>query len=234
MVKINFLLINIYNNMYNFAELMYEALIAVILLAWVLLVVTIISKNFYRRIAKRDKDLVAVYYTRKLIHITAGGLVVLLVPFLFKSPLIPFLLAETLAVLTYIPHKTGKLMVWFQVSENMYEVNFCIMWGIIVAIAWIIFNNPWYGVIPITFMSFGDAITGIIRNKIYGMRTKAWIGNLGMAIFCVPLGYFALGMSGAIAGFLASIIEHFEFSNIVDDNITVPLISFITILILRI
>jgi len=189
--------------------------------------VVFLTKNLYEIMRRRRlKYNVAVYYDRKVIHMLTGGLVAMLVPFIFKTPLIPLILALLLGVFTYIPHKTGKLMYWFQTEENMYEVSFCIMWGIILTFGWLISEgNFWFGVLPVLFMSFGDAITGIVRNMLYKKRTKSWWGNLIMALFSIPVGS-VLGLAGIFAGAAASFIEHFEF-NPIDDNVTVPLSSFL-------
>ena len=107
-----------------------EIVASAILFCWVIFVVVFLTKNLYEIMRRRRlKYNVAVYYDRKVIHMLTGGLVAMLVPFIFKTPLIPLILALLLGVFTYIPHKTGKLMYWFQTEENMYEVSFCIMWG---------------------------------------------------------------------------------------------------------
>ena len=213
--------------MYGF---IYECFYALILFIWVLIVVSVLTKKLYDfMIGRGFRHNVAVYFNRKIIHILTGGLVAYLVPYLFSTPILPFVFALILAVLTYIPHRTGRLMYWFQVEENIFEVHFCIMWGLIVALSWIVFNgNFWYGVVPVLFMAIGDAGTGIIRNLLYKRRTKSWWGNLAMAIICVPLG-LKLGFAGVLSGLFASFIEHFEFK-FIDDNITVPLSSFLIIL----
>jgi hypothetical protein len=36
-----------------------------------------------------------------------------------------------LAVGNYLPHRLKKLNYWYQVEENMYEVHFIIMWGLV-------------------------------------------------------------------------------------------------------
>jgi len=200
-----------------------EAAYAAILFLWVMLVVALLSRKLYEWIRARGKPHnVAVYYARKFIHAAAGGLVALLVPYLFSTPLLPFALAMVLAVLTYIPHRTGKLMEWFQVPDNIYEVHFCLTWGLSVALCWLIFGDLWHAVAPIAFMAFGDAVTGVVRNALYGRRTKAWVGNLAMALVSGPVGYAVAGAWGALAGLAASVVEHFEVGPI-DDNVTVPL-----------
>jgi hypothetical protein len=205
-----------------------EILYALILLSWVNIVVLYITKKLY--IFMRNKGYnhhVAVYFNRKIIHVLAGGLVAVLVPFLFKSFILPLSLGILFAVVTYIPHKTGKLMYWFQDPENYYEVNFCIVWALIITLGWIIFGRPEIAIIPVLFMAFGDAATGFVRNLMFKRRTKSWWGNLAMAAVSIPIGSL-IGIAGIVAAIFASFIEHYEFKYI-DDNITVPLVSFIII-----
>ncbi len=215
-------------------NLLMEGIYAAILLTWVIIVVHPITRYTYYYMVEKKKipHIKAVYYNRKIIHIFAGGLAALLVPYLFETPLYPAIIVVILAIATYIPHRKGELMYWFQTPDNMYEVHFVIMWGIVVISSWYIFNgNWWYGVLPAVFMAFGDGVTGIVRNALYNKRTKSWIGNLAMALVTIPIGYIVLGWIGGLAGLLASIIEHYELAPLIDDNITVPLVSFLTILI---
>jgi len=211
-----------------------EVIATVILFAWVVFVVAFLTKRLYGVMMKRKfSHNVAIYYNRKVIHILTGGLVAFLTPLIFKTPIMPFSMAMLLSVLTCVPHKTGKLMYWFQTEENMYEVSFCIMWGIVITFGWLVSGgNFWFGVLPVLFMSVGDAVTGIVRNMLYKRRTKSWWGNLAMALFSISIGA-TLGLAGIIAGALASVIEHFEF-NPIDDNITVPASSFIILLLTKI
>ena len=203
-----------------------ELVATVILFVWVMLVATILTRKLYSWMRSRGfEHYVAVYYNRKVIHMLAGGVCATAVPFVFSTPLFPFAIAAFLAIFTYIPHKIGKLMYWFQTEDNMYEVTFAIMWGIIMTLGWLLSGDFLVGVLPVLFMSVGDAITGIVRNYLYKKRTKSWWGNLAMAVFSVSLGT-VLGIAGVIAGGVASIVEHFEFYPI-DDNITVPLVSFL-------
>ncbi len=212
----------------------FEELIAtVLLLTWVIFVVTILTKNLYKYMKNRGfNHNVAIYYNRKVIHMLAGGLCAIIVPFVFKTSFFPFVMAMLLAFFTYTPHRIGKLMYWFQTEDNMYEVSFAIMWGTIIALGWIVsMGNFWFGVLPVLFMSFGDAITGVVRNTLYKKRTKSWWGNLAMALFSMLVGA-TLGMAGILAGATASLVEHFEFKPI-DDNVTVPLISFLILLLAK-
>ncbi|MEM1589347.1 MAG: dolichol kinase [Candidatus Bathyarchaeia archaeon] len=211
-----------------------EIAATVLLFIWVIFVAEILTRKLYKwMIGRNVQHNVAVYYDRKVIHILTGGLVAFLVPYVFETPIFPFAMACLLAVFLYIPHRRGRLMYWFQVEENAYEVSFCVMWGIVIALGWLVSGgNFWLGVLPVLFMSVGDAITGIVRNTIYKRRTKAWVGNLAMAAFSIPVGAMVLGLAGMLAGATASIMEHFE-SNPIDDNITVPLSAFLILVFAR-
>jgi len=210
----------------------FEVGVGLALFAYVLAVVTG-TKYIYKFLTSRgSKHNVAVYYNRKLIHVLTGGVIALLLPIFFTSPLIPFILAMALAVITWIPHHTGKLMCWFQVKENMYEVNFCIMWGVAVLLAWYFLGSPIYALIPILFMSFGDAATGFTRNMIFKRRTKSWWGNIAMFAVCAPIAYWLIGPFGIPLAAAASVIEHFEF-NPIDDNVLISLTSLAGVLIIE-
>jgi len=203
-----------------------ELVATVLLVAWVVFVATILTKRLYRYMKKRGfKDNVMIYYNRKVIHLLAGGFCAAIVPFVFKTSFLPLVMAAFLAVYTYASHRIGKLMYWFQTEDNMYEVSFAIMWGTTITLGWIVsMGNFWFGVLPVLFMSVGDAVTGIVRNALYKKRNKSWWGNLAMALISIVIGAI-LGTAGILAGVTASVVEHFEFKPI-DDNVTIPLASF--------
>ncbi|MEM2979900.1 MAG: dolichol kinase [Thermoproteota archaeon] len=210
--------------------LMIEGFYAGILFIWVLFVVGILTYLCYKLMIKKIPDNVAVYYNRKIIHILAGGLIGYLVPFVFTTPFYPLVLSMVLGAFTLIPHMLNRTMYWFQTKDNNYEVHFCLSWGLILAAGWFFTNgNFWFGAIPILFMALGDAVTGLVRNTMFRRRTKSWWGNLAMAIVNIIIG-LKLALPGVVAGLFSSIIEHFEFGPI-DDNITVPVSSFLILMI---
>jgi hypothetical protein len=200
-----------------------ESIYAVILFIYILILI-FITKKLYKLMTSRNmKNNVAVYYNRKIIHIMAGGVVAFLTPFIFTSPLIPTLFALIIAIILYIPHHKGSLLNWFQTGENMYEVNFALAWGISLLAVWVLTGNKYFAVVPPLFISIGDAVTGIIRNSVYGERTKSWIGNLGMIAVTLPIGYIYSGIPGVLAAVIASVVEHFEIPPYLDDNVLITL-----------
>jgi len=210
-----------------------ESAVTALLFCWVMFVATVLTRSLYKWMKKRGVEhSVAVYYNRKVIHLLAGGIVAAVVPFVFKTSFFPFVMAMLLAVFIYTPHKIGKIMYWFQTEGNKYEVSFCIMWGTIITLGWLFSGGDFlFGTIPVLFMSVGDAITGIVRNLMYKKRTKSWWGNLVMALISVLVGTM-LGAAGVLAGAAASVVEHFEFPPI-DDNVTVPLVSFLILMLAK-
>jgi hypothetical protein len=80
---------------------------------------------------------VAVYYNRKVLHMLTGGLVAVLVPYVFRGPLLLVVMVAVLAVGNDLPHRMNRLFYWYQVEDNMYEVHFIIMWGVIMTLGFI-------------------------------------------------------------------------------------------------
>ena len=205
----------------------------VIILSFYAVCVFFLTEKFYYWILKKvHKKEIAIYYNRKLIHIFAGGVILLVVPFVFPNPWYPLIFGILLASITYIAHKKGNVFFWFQTKDNLNDVTFCLMWGVAIFVLWQILGNPWIAIIPPAFMAFGDGITGIVRNLAFKERKKHPIGNLYMAGFCIIIGYYFGSLSqiegmvlwGVIAAIAASIFERFEFGPI-DDNILITVIS---------
>jgi dolichol kinase len=111
------------------------------------------------------------------------------------------------------------------------------MWGLSMAILWILFNDPFLAIIPALFMAFGDAVTGLVRNALYKKRSKKPIGNVFMLIVCLVIGYCFTSIAvnpiplwGVFAAIIASISERFEIGPI-DDNILITATAMIILII---
>jgi hypothetical protein len=198
-----------------------------VLAAYAFFVIFLTKRLYHYMLEKNFKENVALYYNRKIIHIFAGGVVVLTVPFLFNNPWFPLFSGLILAIFMYILHKTGNIFYWFQTKDNLNDVSFCLMWGFAIFILWYIFNDPWIAIIPPAFIAFGDGITGIIRNMAFKERRKHIIGNIYMMGVCIPIGYYfahagnpSIPLWGIIAAIVASLFERYEFG-MIDDNVLI-------------
>jgi len=208
-----------------------QFLLSIILIFYAILVSLITKKTFDFMVLRGVNKTDAIYYNRKLVHILAGGVIALFVP-LFNSPLFPLFSGIILAFFTLFSHRRGEMLYWFQNKRDFNDVSFCLMWGFTVYILWVLIGNPWISIIPITYMAFGDGITGIVRNAMFKKRTKHPLGNLYMFGICAPLGFIFAQIS-AIEGMIiwavvaavgASFVERYEFG-FIDDNILITITS---------
>ena len=210
------------------------------LIIYTLIVVYLTKYTFSYMRSKGIEKIDVLYYNRKFVHIFAGGVVTLFIP-LYSSPWYPLFAGFLLTIITYISHKKGAKLYWFQSINNKNDVNFCLMWGLTIFILWNLLGNPWLAIIPATFMAFGDGVTGIVRNVLFKKRSKHPVGNVFMAAVCIPLGYMfgsmgggiSLGIGCAAAGLIASIVERFEIGPI-DDNIIITISSAVFIYVYKI
>ncbi|GAH89041.1 unnamed protein product, partial [marine sediment metagenome] len=90
-----------------------------------------------------------------------------------------------------------------------------------------LFDKPWLAIIPLCFMGGGDAITGLIRSKVYGREVKGNWGSVGMLITCLILAYFIqpywIGAIGAVTAVVAE--KYTKTTKYIDDNLSIPLSS---------
>ena len=150
--------------------------LSIILILYAILVSLMTKKTFDFMVSRGIKKVDAIYYNRKLVHILAGGVIALFVPF-FPNPIFPLISGIILAIFTYYSHKKDQMLYWFQNSKDFNDVSFCLMWGFTVFILWTLTGNPWISIIPISFMAFGDGITGIVRNKT-PLRKSLYVWNM--------------------------------------------------------
>lgn len=170
------------------------------------------------------------YVSRKLGHL-GGAVGFLLCPLLFNSFWWPFILTTGFtALLLYArlfrPNTfrgvggSGRL-------EAFAEIHFPATGIMLIGICWGIMEEPWLAIVPLTFMGAGDAITGLIRSKVYGKEIKGNWGSVGMLITCLVLAYLIHPYwIGAVGATTAVIAERFtKTRHFIDDNLTIPLSS---------
>jgi len=170
------------------------------------------------------------YLSRKLGHL--GGCVgFLLCPLLFSSFWWPFILTTGFTILLLYARMfrpttfrgvggSGRL-------EALAEIHFPATGIVLIGICWGLLGEPWLAIVPLCFMGGGDAVTGLIRSKVYGKEVKGNWGSLGMLVTCLILAYFIYPYwIGAVGAITAVIAERFtKTRKYVDDNLTIPLSS---------
>jgi dolichol kinase len=173
----------------------------------------------------------AVYYTRKIVHMVGSGLPTLLVPVVFEDLYYPVLGGVLLGLFVLLTHVTDRRLHWFQIEDNKNDVTFALMWWVSLSVLWWLLGDPWLAILPGLFMSFGDGITGVVRNLLVKRRSKHVLGNVFMLLVSAPLGYWAASQAdpalpgwGLIAAVAASIVERFELGPL-DDNVLIALAS---------
>lgn len=195
-----------------------------LLFAWNLTILHFVSKWIYD-FFKEYENIPAEYISRKIVHIFNGGITALLVP-IFYEGYYWIVVVSAFLFAGYISfHRMWRLMYWFQIKENAYEVHFALMYGITLMIG-VVLGDIWIGLIPILFMSFGDSATGLIRAFTQQRRIKSWDGTIAMIVVCSIIGYWQLGWYGVLAGIVVSFIEKIPR---IDDNITVPIATLIIV-----
>uniref|UniRef100_A0A6M3M8N6 Phosphatidate cytidylyltransferase n=1 Tax=viral metagenome TaxID=1070528 RepID=A0A6M3M8N6_9ZZZZ len=170
------------------------------------------------------------YISRKLGHL--GGCVgFLLCPLLFTSFWWPLILTTGFTILLLYA-RAFKPTAFRGVGGSgrphaLAEVHFPATGIVTIGVCWGIMGEPWLAIVPLMFMGAGDAITGLIRSKVYGREVKGNWGSLGMLVTCLVLAYFIepywIGAIGAVTAVMA---ERFTPTRkFLDDNLSVPFSS---------
>ena len=158
------------------------------------------------------------WVNRKIIHLSATP-AILMYLYVFKEPYAFFVYSIILTLFLLINHVRRNIMGWFQFERNLGEVYFTLSFAILSLIFW---HAREVGATIMLFMAVGDAVTGIVRSKVCRKRCKHWLGSLAMLISTITIGYILIGTIGVVLAVLATV---FERQWIIDDNISVPLIS---------
>jgi phytol kinase len=95
-----------------------QIIFSAIAVAYVVAIVYV-TRSAYRLMKKRGFDeTVAVYYNRKIVHMATGGVIALLVPFLFDSWIYPFATGLVLTLITTLPRLRGQSIDFMQIKET--------------------------------------------------------------------------------------------------------------------
>ena len=194
--------------------------ITFLLLLWNLVVIHYLAKWAYN-IAQKYNDVPAAYIGRKIVHLFGGGITALLIPVFYEGYYVLVTISAFGLAIYLLLRRKYRLMYWFQIKENRYEVHFALAYGTILLIG-VLLGNLWIGLIPLLFMSFGDSATGLIRAVTQKRHVKSWEGSLAMFLICSIIGFISIGIYGVVVGSIAALVEKIPE---IDDNITVPMIT---------
>lgn len=211
---------------------MYNQLIWTLVLGAYVLAISLLTFFPYRwMIAQGLEPIRAVYYNRKIVHMLGSGVATLFVPLVFTDYWYPMVGGILLGGFIHLAHATGYRMYWFQTPQNRNDVSFALMWWASLSFLWWLFDDPWLAVLPALLMSFGDGVTGVVRNAVVKRRSKHLLGNVFMLAVSLPIGWYVGSAAdpsvpywGLAAAVVATAVEPFEFGPI-DDNVLITVCS---------
>ena len=170
------------------------------------------------------------YISRKLGHL-GGAVGFLLCPLLFDSFWWPLILTTGFTILLLYARwrrpSTFRGVGGSGRPEALAEIHFPATGIVLIGVCWGFLGEPWLAIIPLAFMGAGDAVTGLIRSKVYGREIKGNWGSVGMLATCLVLAYFIQPyFVGAVGAIVATFAEKFTPTrHWIDDNLTIPLFS---------
>lgn len=191
-----------------------------------------------------DRGLLPFPLARKIGHIL-GGIPYLISPWLFDSSWPVVLVSAGFTVLLTIAHLERKEL--FRgvggVSRpgSIAEVTYPLAGTISLLVGWTWLGNPWLGVVPILYMSWGDGIAGIIRYVLYAKepmpigKPKRWEGSIVFITVCALVALLFQPYWVAFAGLIMATIAESLCSQDgvikVDDNLPIALSALATIVV---
>ena len=156
---------------------------------YVLLIVGIVLVSLYLANLFYDYK-IPQYISRKIGHL--GGCVgFLLLPLLFSSFLWPIIITVgftgLLLYARWCRPTTFRGVGGSGRPDALAEIHFPATGIVLIGILWGIYDLPWLAIVPLAFMGGGDAVTGLIRSKVYNREVKGAWGSLGMIFTCLLL-----------------------------------------------
>lgn len=172
------------------------------------------------------------YLSRKIAHI-GGGLAFVSMPLLFSDVWFPIIATSGFVVLL------AGARLWKGVHSfrgtaregTWAEIYFPLAGIPTLAIVWGIFDEPWLAVAYLSFMAFGDGITGIVRSHVYHKAVKGLWGSAAMLGVCLGIAFLMIDplWAGIIAALVATTAEWLSgdvgILKKFDDNWTIPIFA---------
>jgi phytol kinase len=179
------------------------------------------------------------YVSRKIGHF-AGGICFLLAPFLFSSALLPLVLAAAFTLLLLMARwrrpETFRGVGGNSRGDSFAEIAFAAVAIPVYLVGWVWLDEPLLAAVALTFMAWGDGVTGLVRAGVYRRQVKGLWGSFAMLLVCTGLAVALVRpvWAGAVAALAATIAE-VSFGDVgivkpVDDNLAIPVISLAVLL----
>ncbi|RSN71885.1 hypothetical protein [Candidatus Methanodesulfokora washburnensis] len=162
------------------------------------------------------------WVNRKIIHLSSVPAVISYM-YLFTEPYIFFSFAIFFTIMLLIPHLKNRELSWFQLKKNYGEVYYTASFAALSLILWNV--DRILAGLSMLFMAVGDSATGLVRSRILKERGKHISGSIAMFIICSAIGYYFYGVKGLLLSAIATLAEYQPW---VDDNISVPLLTALT------
>ena len=153
------------------------------------------------------------YLSRKLAHVGAGIAFVLSAIF-FNTGWTIFGITAAFAVLIFLAKWLNPTMIrgigGAGRPDSMAELWFPLACATSIGVGWLWLGSPWLGVLPCLFVSFGDAVTGLVRSRVYRKETKGLWGTWAMLATCLGLAFLVqpvwIGHAGAVVATIAEMV----------------------------
>jgi len=172
------------------------------------------------------------YLSRKIGHLF-GGTALLFCALLFSSWQWPLILSIAFTVLL-LGARLVKGDLFRGVGGTGRQTAFAEVWFpaaamVSIIVGWVWLGDRWLAILPVLFMAYGDAFTGLTRSVIYNREFKGNMGSVAMFGICLLLAWvfyqpFWIGVLGAV---VATLAERFTpmSRGWIDDNYTTVLSS---------
>ncbi len=123
-------------------------------------------------------------------------------------------------------------------SRVIAEIWFALVAVPVTFISWYWLKRPDIAITSLLFMAWGDAVTGLVRARVYRRPTKGWWGSLAMLIVCGALAaVFIRPVWIGLLATLPAVAAEYACGDVgsirwADDNLVVPLVGMATLLLL--
>ena len=168
------------------------------------------------------------WLARKISHI-GGGVAYILMPFLFSGPWLPIALSGGFFILLTVA-RLARPQLFRGVGgtgrkDAIAEIHFPLSGTISLIVLWAWLGEPRLAVIPPAFLGIGDAVTGILRERVSTKYNKSIFGSLAMLVTCLLIAALSSPYwIGAAAAGTATIAERYtKATQYIDDNFTLTL-----------